>query len=75
MCKLGILICGLSDDDDNDNDGIESYASPTTHSEPSTPWCKDFFVYLNSTDQLDNMTIVEWWGVHVSHIVFHLIVI
>jgi multisubunit Na+/H+ antiporter MnhG subunit len=21
------------------------------------------------------MTIVEWWGVHVSHIVFHLIVI
>jgi hypothetical protein len=73
--KVGILIRELSDDDDEGNDGIESRASPITPGEPSAPWRKDFFGYLNSTDQLGNMTIVEWWGVRVPRIVFHLIVI
>jgi hypothetical protein len=62
MCKVGILIRELSDDDDDSNDGIESCASPITPSEPSAPWHKDFFGYLNSTDQLGNMTIVELVG-------------
>ena len=75
MHKVGVLICGLSDDDDEDNNGIQSCASPITPSEPSAPWCKDFVGYLNSTDQLSNMTIVEWWGVCVPHFMFDLIVI
>ena len=75
MRKVGVLICELSDDDDEDNNGIQSCASPVTPSEPSAPWRKDFFGYLNSTDQLGNMTIVEWWGVCVPRIMFDLIVI
>ena len=75
MRNVGVLIHELSDDDDEDNDGIKSCASPIMPGEPSAPWRKDFFGYLNSTDQLGNMTIVEWWGVCVPCIVFHLIVI
>jgi hypothetical protein len=67
--KVGILIRELSDDDDDSSDpGIETHTSSITSSEPSAPWRKDFFGYLNSTDQLGNMTIVEWWGVRLSHI-------
>jgi hypothetical protein len=75
MRKVGILMHELSDDDDDDNDGIESCPSPITPGEPGAPWHKDFFGYLNSTDQLGNMTIVEWWGVCIFCIVIHLIVI
>jgi hypothetical protein len=66
MCKVGVLIRELSDDDDEDNDGIESRASPIMPGEPSAPWRKDFFGYLNSTDLSG--------GGYVS-LVFHLIVI
>jgi len=47
MHKVGILIHELSNDDDKDNNGIQSHASPVTPSEPSAHWCKDFFGYLN----------------------------
>ncbi|KAF8222675.1 hypothetical protein L208DRAFT_1321119, partial [Tricholoma matsutake] len=73
--KVGILIHELSDDDNEDNNGVQSHTSPIMPSEPSAPWRKDFFEYLNSTDQLSNMTIVEWWGVRVPRIMFDLIVI
>ncbi|KAF8240107.1 hypothetical protein L208DRAFT_1385036, partial [Tricholoma matsutake] len=66
MHKVGVLIHELSDDDDDSNDGIKSCASPITPSELSAPWCKDFFGYLNSMDQLGNMTIVEWWGCNTT---------
>ncbi|KAF8234649.1 hypothetical protein L208DRAFT_1393649 [Tricholoma matsutake] len=62
MRKVGILIHELSGDDDDSSNGIKSRASPITPSEPSAPWRKHFFSYLNLMDQLGNMTIVEWWG-------------
>jgi hypothetical protein len=75
MRKVGVLIRELSDNDDEGNDVIESRASPITPGEPSAPWRKDFFGYLNSIDQLGNMTIVKWWAVRVPCIMFCLIVI
>ncbi|KAF8224475.1 hypothetical protein L208DRAFT_1410183, partial [Tricholoma matsutake] len=66
MRKVGILIHELSDEDNDSNDGIESRASPITPSELSAPWRKHFFGYLNSMDQLGNMTIVEWWGCNTT---------
>ena len=68
MRKVGILIRELSDDEDEE--GVESSTSPITANDLHTPWRKDFNGYLNSKDQLGDMTIVEWWGVCISHILF-----
>jgi hypothetical protein len=58
MRKVGVLIRELSDDED------EVSIEPGTSSiDLSKPWRKDFNGYLNSKDQLGNMTIIEWWGV------------
>ena len=61
--KLGVLIHELSDDDEDD--ASESPASPIVHEDLRAPWQKDFNGYLNSKDQLGNMTITEWWGVSI----------
>jgi hypothetical protein len=51
----------LSDDEDN--------VTPTLHAqresslEASKPWLRDFNGYLQSRDELGDMSIVEWWGV------------
>ena len=63
--KLGILIRELSDDED---DTDSSLASPIVPEDLRAPWQKDFNGYLNSKDQLSNMTITEWWGVSIAHI-------
>ena len=68
MRKVGILIRELSDDEDEE--GVESSTSPVTANDLHTPWRKDFNGYLNLKDQLGDMTIVEWWGVCISHILF-----
>jgi len=58
--KLGILIRELSDDED---DADSSPASPIVPEDlRRAPWQKDFNGYLNSKDQLGNLTITEWWG-------------
>jgi hypothetical protein len=62
MCKVGNLIRQLSDDEDDDD------IDASTHALDEAPWCKDFHRYLNSKDQLGNMSIVEWWGVHIIFI-------
>lgn len=59
MRKIGILIRELSDDEDEDE------ASSITPEDLSAPWRKDFNGYLNSKDQLGNITIIEWWGVRI----------
>ena len=61
--KLGILIRELSDDED-DADSSPA-ASPIVPEDLRAPWQKDFNGYLNSKDQLGNMTIMEWWGVSI----------
>jgi len=66
MHKVSVLICKLSDDEDED--GVKSSTSPIAANDLCTPWHKDFNGYLNSKDQLGDMTIVEWWGVCISHI-------
>ena len=64
--KLSMLICELSDDDEDD---AESLASPIVPEDICAPWQKDFNGYLNSKDQLGNMTIMEWWGVSITHVI------
>jgi hypothetical protein len=72
--KVGILIRELSDDDDdddaNDDDPVEPGASSSS-SDSMAPWRNDFNGYLYSKDQLGDMTIVEWWGVCISHALLH----
>lgn len=62
--KIGTLIRELSDDEDED----EVDTSTIAPNELRAPWCKDFNGYLNSKDQLGDMSIVEWWGVSISRI-------
>ena len=62
MRKVGNLIRQLSDDEDDDD------IDPSTHAPDEAPWRKDFHGYLNSKDQLGNMSIVEWWGVRIIFI-------
>jgi hypothetical protein len=64
MRKVGILIRELSDDEDENSDELG-----TSPIDLRSPWHKDFNGYLNSKDQLGNMTIVEWWGVGISFLV------
>ncbi|KAI9508249.1 hypothetical protein F5148DRAFT_1275841 [Russula earlei] len=63
MCKVDVLICELSDNEDKD--GVESSTSPVAANDLCTPWCKDFNGYLNSKDQVGNMTNDEWQGYDV----------
>ena len=63
--KLGILIRELSDDED---DADSSPASPIVPEDLRAPWQNDFNGYLNSKDQLGNMTITEWWSVSIARI-------
>jgi hypothetical protein len=69
--KVGILIRELSSDDDEDC--MESGANSTT-GDSTDPWRKDFNGYLNSKDQLGDMTIVEWWGVSLLQM-FYMIML
>ena len=78
--KVGILIQELLDDDnddDNENDDDENDGNSdnnlgdtisgpsSTQGDSAAPWCKNFDGYLYSKDQLGEMTIIEWWGVHI----------
>jgi hypothetical protein len=63
--KVGILLHELSDDKDNAD--TTSGDAPTNMNDP---WCDDFKGYLHSRDQLGPMTIVEWWGVRMSFILY-----
>ena len=58
MRKVSVLICELSDDEDEDGDELG-----TSPIDLHSPWHKDFNGYLNLKDQLGNRTIAEWWGV------------
>ena len=62
MHKVKTLIQELSDDEDDNNINSLTLAPDELHA----PWRRDFHGYLNSKDQLGNISIIEWWGVHVS---------
>jgi hypothetical protein len=62
MRKIGTLIRELSDDEDEDDEDALTLAPD----ELRAPWRKDFHGYLNSKDQLGDMSIIEWWGVSTS---------
>jgi len=65
--KVGILIRELSSDDESDRDCMETGDSSinAVADDSAVPWHKDFNGYLNSKDQLGDLSIVEWWGVSV----------
>lgn len=68
MRKVGILIRELSDDSDEGPESQDAHSSSILPDDLRAPWLTDFNGYLNSKDQLGNMTIVEWWGVSVAYI-------
>ena len=61
MRKMDELTRELSEDE-NDPD------TSLILDESDASWRKDFHGYLNSKDQLGDMSIVEWWGVSISSI-------
>ena len=67
-----MLICELSDDDESDKEYEESGDFSTAAvGDLAAPWCKDFNGYLQSKDQLGDLSIVEWWGVHIIFLYDH----
>jgi hypothetical protein len=61
--KLSKLLRVLSDDkDEMPVDGRVGSSATTPLGEP---WLEDFHGYLNSTDQLGKLTIIQWWGVTI----------
>jgi len=41
--------------------------------DPDDCWREGFTHYLNSTDSLGEMNIVEWWGVRISFLLIFVI--
>jgi len=63
--KLSKLLRVLSDDEDEEDGHGDGRASSSTVSLGES-WLEDFRGYLNSTDQLGKLMIVQWWGVSYS---------
>lgn len=61
--KVKPLLCKLPDSDSDDNEP-ESEPEPDA-SAVAKPWLKDFNGYLDSTDNLGELSIVQWWGVRI----------
>ena len=59
--KLGKLLRVLSDDEDEMD--LDARVGPLMTTPLGEPWLEDFHGYLNSTDQLGKLTIIQWWGV------------
>ena|ERR1700721_60369 len=55
--KLKTLLRELSSDDD------EPSSSSATPVDPLRPWQKEFYQYFNTVDELNGLSIVQWWGV------------
>ncbi|KAL1949584.1 hypothetical protein VTO73DRAFT_8465 [Trametes versicolor] len=49
-------------DSDSEMDSDDESESEADGSESAKPWLKDFDGYLDSTDDLGGMSIVQWWG-------------
>lgn len=60
LCRLGSLTWELSDDEADKQDRSSSVVT----SDLGDCWQKDFDGYLGSKDQLEEMTLIEWWGAH-----------
>jgi len=64
MRKVGVLLRELSDDEDD----TLARVSPVLCDNSSEPWLPGFNSYLQSSDHLGDMSIVEWWSVSsVAH--------
>lgn len=62
MRKLGVLLRELSDDDDEPSTSVMS----TLSGDSNEPWLPSFNSYLQSSDHLGDMSIVEWWSVCIA---------
>ena len=68
----------LSDDEsDADEDEGRTDVSAMETNDPNRPWLKDFKKYLKETEELEDISIVRWWGVSTSFsfVFIHLSVI
>lgn len=55
--KIKKLLRELSDDE------MDIDSPPLMPTDPQKPWLPGFHLYLNTRDELGDMTIVQWWGV------------
>ncbi len=58
--KFKTLLRELSSDDD---DTEAPSASSVAFVDPLQPWQKEFHHYLDTTDELNGSSVVQWWGV------------
>lgn len=50
----------LSSDDESDAPNI---ISPVADQDAATsPWLREFNQYLDARDEIEDMSLVEWWG-------------
>jgi hypothetical protein len=54
----------LSDDEDEEHTASQESAS----GDPSKPWLREFYRYLNTDHHVGSLSIVEWWGVSLIEI-------
>jgi hypothetical protein len=57
--KVKTLLRELSSDDEDPT----PVGSADTPVDPQKPWRKEFYRYLHAIDELNGLTIVQWWGV------------
>ena len=62
--KLNHLLHELNTDSDNSDDVSDNDAD---NQDPTKPWLPEFHQFLKTEHILaDGMTVVQWWGVHIS---------
>ena len=56
---LHVLLCELSNDEDNATD-----TSSDVLEDPEQPWSQYFHEYINAIEQvLEGWSVIKWWGV------------
>ena len=65
--KLQALFSKLVDDESDGSDDVDMSASNNTGvqwDDLSTPWLCSFHEYLNRKDNLGDLSLIQWWGIH-----------
>jgi len=58
----GLIQCNLGTNSENEDNNDKML-------DPAKPWMNEFKWYLDTMDVVpENMSIVQWWGVHEHHL-------
>ncbi|KAG6846029.1 hypothetical protein H0H87_011077, partial [Tephrocybe sp. NHM501043] len=66
--KIRRLLSHLESDSEDDVSNSDHVSSSTHTHDSAKPWLKEFNKYLDSDDELNEMTLVQWWGINARRI-------